>query len=76
VDSLRAGVDVKMIVGGRGTAEVEVEVVNDETEEMAEESEAEPSFVFLIGRGCGLDGPGALADEVSTGVFFATSTGG
>ena len=75
MDSLRAGVDVKMIVGG-GTAEAEVEVVNDETEEMAEESEAGPSFVFLIGRGCGLDGPGALADEVSTGVFFATSTGG
>ena len=75
MDSLRAGVDVKMIVGG-GTAEAEVEVVNDETEEMAEESEAGPSFAFLIGRGCGLDGPGALADEVSTGVFFATSTGG
>lgn len=75
MDSLQAGVDVKMIVGG-GTAEAEVEVVNDETEEMAEESEAGPSFVFLIGQGCGLDGPGALADEVSTGVFFATSTGG
>ena len=66
MDSLRAGVDIKMIVGG-GMAEAEVEVVNEETKEMAEESEAGPSFIFLIGWGCGLDGPRALADEVSTG---------